>query len=117
MEKGQFVGNIREWLMCDAQLAKLQQQARELRKKKKELGLVVMNEMENQNLTLLDTGTTHLRIARTKRKQPLTRKYLMDRLAHMFGAGTDACKTAEESLLNSRPVVEHKELKAKFTKT
>ena len=117
MDKQSFVATIRDWLACDAELAELQRRSRELRAKRNELGAVVMEEMENNNLTLLDTGSAHVRIARTRRRQPLTKKYLETRLAEMFGAGTDAYKAATTNILESRPVKEHKELKAKPTKT
>lgn len=117
MNQATFVDTIREWLACDAELTKLQRQAKELRARKKELGTVVMQEMETNNLTLLDTGTTHLRIARTRRRQPLTRKYLEAQLASMFGQGSDLYKRAEDTLLNNRPVTEHKELKSKISKS
>lgn len=117
MDKATFATTVREWLACDTELTKLQRQAKNLRERKKELGAVVMQEMERNNLTLLDTGTNHLRIAHTRRKQPLTRKYLESRLAALFGAGTDMYKQAEENILNNRPVKEHKELKAKTTKS
>ena len=117
MEKHRFVSTVRDWLACDAELTKLQRATKELRARKKELGDVVMQEMEEQNLTLLDTGSTHLKITKTRRKQPLTRKYLEGRLAEMFGPGTDMYKQAEEEILNKRPIKEHKELKARTTKS
>lgn len=117
MDKQSFVSTIRDWLACDAELAELQRRSREIRAKRNEMGAVVMEEMENNNLTLLDTGSAHLRIAHTRRRQPLTRKYLESRLADMFGLGTDAYKAATTNILESRPVKEHKELKAKQTKT
>jgi len=116
MDKQLFVGTVREWLACDAELAKLQQQARELRERKKKLGAVVIRELEEKNLQGLDTGTAQLRVATTRRRQPLTKKYLESKLAEMFGSGTDAYKAAEDKLINSRPIKEQKELKAKKTK-
>jgi len=116
MDQQQFVNSIREWLMCDAELANLQRKARELRARKKELGAVVIREMEDKNVQGLDTGGAQLRVATTRRKQPLTKKYLEDKLAEMFGKGTDAYKTAEDKIINSRPIKEQKELKAKKTK-
>ena len=117
MDQANFIDTVRQWLACDAELTKLQRQAKEVRERKKELGAVVMHEMEQNNLTLLDTGTSHLRIAHTRRRQPLTRKYLESRLAALFGPGTDMYKQTEEQILNNRPVKEHKELKAKMTKS
>lgn len=116
MDQQQFIVAVRDWLACDAELTKLQRQAKELRAHKKELGGTVMSEMESKNLNVLDTGSTLLRVTHTRRKQPLTRKYLETRLAEMFGTGTDAYKTAEENILNNRPVKDHKELKARITK-
>lgn len=116
MDQQQFVSTVREWMTCDAELAKLQRQARELRMRKKELGAVVIRELEEKNLQGLDTGTAQLRVATTRRKQPLTKKYLEGKLAEMFGKGTDAYKTAEDKIINSRPIKEQKELKAKKTK-
>jgi len=116
MNQQQFVTNIREWLTCDAELAKLQRHARELRARKKELGAVVIREMEEKNVQGLDTGGAQLRVATTRRKQPLTKKYLEGKLVEMFGKGTDAYKAAEDKIINSRPIKEQKELKAKKTK-
>ncbi len=116
MNQEDFVSAVRQWLSFDAELAKLQKQAKDLRAQKKELGTLVMQEMENQNLTLLDTGSSHLRISKSNRKQPLTRKFVEAQLAQLFGQNTEAYKAAEESLITNRPVKEHKELKAKITK-
>lgn len=117
MDQEQFISSVRDWLTCDMELTKLQRQAKELRARKKELGVAVIDEMERKNLNTLDTGNTLLRVAKTRRKQPLTRKYLQTRLAEMFGPGTDAYHTAEDNILNNRPTKEHKELKAKPTIT
>ena len=115
MDQQEFVTAVRQWLAYDKELSSLQKQAKQLRNEKKELEKLVMTEMENQNLTLLDTGSTHLRIAKSNRKQPLTRKFVEAQLAQLFGAGTDAYKAAENSLITNRPIKEHKELKAKIT--
>ena len=116
MDQEDFVTAVRQWLSFDTELNLLQKQAKELRTQKKELGMLVMQEMEKQNLTLLDTGSTHLRIAKSNKKQPLTRKFVEAQLAQLFGQGTEAYKAAEDSLIKNRPVKEHKELKAKITK-
>jgi uncharacterized protein with von Willebrand factor type A (vWA) domain len=115
MNQQEFIDTVREWLTCDMELTKLQRHAKELRERKKELGALVIDEMEEKNLNTLDTGSTLVRVTKTRRKQPLTRKYLEARLAEMFGAGSDAYKAAEDNILNNRPVKEHKELKAKST--
>ena len=113
MDRQLFAGAIRDWLACDAELRELQKRSRELRNRRKELGKVVVAEMEVNNVTMLDTGAAHLRVATTKRKQPLTKRYLESRLAAMYGPGTEAYRQAEDTILNSRPITEHKELKLK----
>lgn len=79
-----FKKNVKEWLLIDDDIMKLQNAIKERRVKKNELTPKIMDFMNNYQINDLNTQNGKLKFTKTQHTKPLNKQFLMAKIADYF---------------------------------
>ena len=99
----EFVGfkqDVKEWLILDDDILKLQNAIKERRKKKNELTPKIINYMDKFEINDLNTNNGKLKFSKTLQTKPLNKEFLENRLGDFFKDLTKGKKIATFLLEN-----------------
>ena len=91
--KEELVNNIKEWMQIEDEMKVLQKELKERRDKKKLLTATLVDIMKTNEIDCFDMTEGKISYTKSKVKQPLSKKYLMDCLG----------KFQEKATSNHRP--------------
>jgi hypothetical protein len=80
----EFKENSKTWFQLDDDIQTLNQAIKERKKKKNELTPELLDFMERYKIHDLNTQDGHLKYQKTIRSQPVSKKYLISKLADFF---------------------------------
>ena len=84
MEKEALIQNVKEWMKLDTELARLQNEAREIKKQKNNITENITNVMRTNNIDCLDVNDNSLIYKRNVIKQPISKKMLLKSLQQFY---------------------------------
>jgi hypothetical protein len=82
--KEELVNNIKEWMQIENEMKVLQKELKERREKKKLLTSTLVDIMKTNEIDCFDMTEGKISYTKSKVKQPLSKKYLMDCLGKYF---------------------------------
>ena len=82
--KEELVNNIKEWMQIEDEMKVLQKELKERREKKKLLTSTLVDIMKTNEIDCFDMTQGKISYTKSKVKQPLSKKYLMDCLGKYF---------------------------------
>ena len=82
--KEELVNNIKEWMQIEDEMKVLQKELKERRDKKKLLTATLVDIMKTNEIDCFDMTEGKISYTKSKVKQPLSKKYLMDCLGKYF---------------------------------
>lgn len=82
--KEELVNNIKEWMQIEDEMKVLQKELKERRDKKKLLTATLVDIMKTNEIDCFDMTEGKISYTKSKVKQPVSKKYLMDCLGKYF---------------------------------
>ena len=82
--KEELVNNIKAWMQIEDEMKVLQKELKERREKKKLLTATLVDIMKTNEIDCFDMTEGKISYTRSKVKQPVSKKYLMDILGKYF---------------------------------
>jgi hypothetical protein len=79
-----FKKNVREWLLIDDDIMKLQNAIKDRRKKKNDLTPKIMSFMNNYQINDLNTQNGKLKFSKTQHTKPINKQFLMAKISDYF---------------------------------
>jgi hypothetical protein len=79
-----FKNNVREWLLLDDDIIKLQAAIRERKKKKDDLTPLIQDFMKNFEINDLNTNDGNIKFTKSSYTKPLNKQFLSAKLADFF---------------------------------
>tara|TARA_Y100000992_G_C21151647_1_gene436530 strand:- start:158 stop:517 length:360 start_codon:yes stop_codon:yes gene_type:complete len=108
MEKSELIQKIKHWLDMEQQIHHLSNQLRDLRKKKKELNLDLVDVMKTNEIDCFDCNTGKIMYTKTNVKKTINKKYLQDVLSKYY---TDEDKEEADKICNY--ILENRDVQVK----
>jgi len=117
MDNQGLVQTIKDWLEIESKIGNYSKELRELRKKKKELNVLLMQIMKENEIDCFDCNNGQITYTRNNVKKPVNKKYLSDVLEKYFD-GTDPTEAAKlcNYILENRDIQVKENIKLKKKK-
>lgn len=112
-----LVPTIKEWLDIESKISEYSKELRELRKKKKELNLFLMQVMKDNEIDCFDCNNGQITYTRNNVKKPVNKKYLNDVLEKYFeGQDNQEAEKLCNYILENRDIQVRENIKLKKKK-
>ena len=112
-----LVPTIKEWLDIESKISEYSKELRELRKKKKELNLFLMQVMKDNEIYCFDCNNGQITYTRNNVKKPVNKKYLNDVLEKYFeGQDNQEAEKLCNYILENRDIQVRENIKLKKKK-
>lgn len=100
--KEQLVGLIKDWIECDNRINEVQRMAKEHKENKKRLTLQLVQVMKDHEIDCFDINNGKLVYTKTKTKQSISKKVLLESLKHYFKEDPEVAEEVTNHVMNSR---------------
>ena len=115
--KAILIANIKDWVLINNEMTKLQKQVKELRNKKKTISNVLIEIMEKNEIDGIDINDGKLLYKKNKIKGAINKEYLLSTLNDYFKKYPDVDTNDVSSfILENRPIKEKQTILIKQTK-
>lgn len=114
MKQEELLSTIKYWLEVETNIDNYTKELRELRKKKKELNILLMSVMKENNIDCFDCNNGQIAYTRNNIKKPVNKKYLNDILEKYFeGEHTEEANKICNYILENRHIQVKENIKFK----
>ena len=110
--KEELIQHVKQWIIIENQITKLQKEMKEKRKYKKELSAQLINVMKQHNIDCLDINNGKIVHTKRKQKQSISKKFLLETLEKYYKDNENA-QELTKFILDSRQEKEIDNIKIK----
>jgi len=112
-----FEKNIKKWVEIDNNIKSLSQQLKELRNQKNNYNTDIINYIQNNNLenATIKIGNGKLKFIDINQQQPLTYKFIYEKLYYYFGNDKEKALDIINYLKSGRNIKTSKEIKRTYS--
>tara|TARA_A100001015_G_C15021376_1_gene728146 strand:+ start:764 stop:1153 length:390 start_codon:yes stop_codon:yes gene_type:complete len=107
---------VKEWLMIDDEISKINQALKERKNRKKELSCLITNFMKNNEVPFFNINDGKLILAESKQKKPLNKETLFNLANNFFNNNQNQAFNLVNYINNNRESFTRERLKRKKIK-
>ena len=104
--KEQLVELIKDWMECDKSINAIQKKLKEERERKKHVTASLLEIMKTHEIDCFDVKNGKISYCKTKTKQSVSKKMLLDCLSNYFSNDPDKVLDVTNHIMNSRETKE-----------
>ena len=116
MDKDRLLETVKEWIIVDNEMKKLQKEMRNKREEKKELSNILVDVMRNNEIDEFDVNDGKLMYKMNKRKTTISKKHIMETLKKYFKEDNEKAEELTSYILESRKETVSETIKRKIEK-
>ena len=117
MSKEEIIESVKEWIKLENEIKVLQNELKDRRKRKKELTMMLVETMKNNEIDCFDISDGNIIYTKNKVRSPLSKKYLLSCLNTYFNEHPDIeANEVTEFILENRNVKINEGIRYKSSK-